>query len=287
MKCTCMYIICLRNILSRHPTTVVHYCFGCDKHVARMCMFSQTTTITVSSSRHLNSETIFQISFESSGNKMPSSCHLMAITCFVLSVKNFVLLAVLPFEELIQYHEDLMLRNNDAINEHRLWQASVVMTCCAYFMLLVWAWGWCLLDLFFSFNELRWNAVSPTCLWKGRAILLLPHVGLLVTLPGLCGQPVQRADAHLLYNFMQERVDASTLSRPAVTSHTLRSSLSTLGRIRWHITVRLCEITYLSLFIVWTPHSKACWMVLVIASSWSLSDPGVVRRATYGNNLIW
>ncbi len=62
--------------------------------------------------------------------------------------------------------------------------------------------GQCLLDLFFSFNELHWNAVSPTCLAEGGAILLLPHVGLLVTLPGLCGQPVQRAQAHLLYNFM-------------------------------------------------------------------------------------
>lgn len=60
----------------------------------------------------------------------------------------------------------------------------------------------CLLDLFFNFNELRWNAMSPTCLAEGGANLLLPHVGLLVTLPALCGQPVQRAWAHLLYNLM-------------------------------------------------------------------------------------
>lgn len=60
----------------------------------------------------------------------------------------------------------------------------------------------CLLDLFFSFNELRWNAMSPTCLAEGGANLLLPHVGLLVTLPALCGQPVQRVQAHLLYNLM-------------------------------------------------------------------------------------
>lgn len=62
--------------------------------------------------------------------------------------------------------------------------------------------GQCLLDLFCSFNELHWNAVSPTCLGEGGAILLLPHVGLLVTLPGLCGQLVQSAQAHLLYNFL-------------------------------------------------------------------------------------
>lgn len=60
----------------------------------------------------------------------------------------------------------------------------------------------CLLDLFFNFNELRWNAMSPTCLVEGGANLLLPHVGLLVTLPALCGQPVQRVQAHLLYNLM-------------------------------------------------------------------------------------
>lgn len=59
--------------------------------------------------------------------------------------------------------------------------------------------GQCLLGFF---NELHWNAVSPTCFAKGGAVLLLPHVGLIVTLPGLCGQPVQRAQAHLLYNFM-------------------------------------------------------------------------------------
>lgn len=60
----------------------------------------------------------------------------------------------------------------------------------------------CLLDLFFKFNERRWNAMSPTCLAEGGANLLLPHVGLLVTLPALCGQPVQRLWAHLLYKLM-------------------------------------------------------------------------------------
>ena len=62
------------------------------------------------------------------------------------------------------------------------------------------------LNLFCSFNEppLECSVSHVSC--GGRLprtaapLLLLPHVALLVALPGLCGQPVQRHGPHLLYN---------------------------------------------------------------------------------------